>query len=264
MQKNQGKNTSPNQCTSKDLARLGNPHIDNRNAWLNDAIITTSLMLIQRHSPYKSTRHIITPFQVEHIKRLTQTNTTKTRQTNTKINKMPHIEGNLTIIPIHTTGHWQTIIRQKQPHNQTYTCTQIDTQAHQDTQTNEYNKIPRQILQNTPYYKAARDTWKVQFTVTQGNGYDCGVLLIIIAYVYLHHPRPHTFSWQAYNTTQKINQLTTDFRKYLTHALTYQIHTPILQLRHTIKNLTKRPKIFDKPTSGLHKHTTQPTTTTAA
>ena len=182
-----------NAITPTELNRLLPAHPYTMDKWMNDVIINTFLEMMHAQSPYNNERHFTsTYFAYQARQHPAQTNKFFTTTTRTYRHYKPPPRAPLLMIPVGTGSHWYLLIRTQHK----YTC--IDSDQTGATTISKDKRDQLDAIRNTPAHWIHPHGPK-HFDPTKGfiqrDGHNCGVFLLIHAYVYLFHPRPHQYQW---------------------------------------------------------------------
>jgi hypothetical protein len=186
--------------TQQDINRLNPQPVCTQHAWLNDTIINAGLYQYNKHSPYHSTRNHLTTYQTYKIQQNLHTDNKKETAHNKVMYQLTQINTRYTIIPFHTTNHWQLIIKHTNVTTHKHTFHQMDTQLTKQDNKQHHNTIEKQTLQKAEIYNPNTDAWTYSYVITQHNSHDCVVLMLTISYIYMHHPQPEAYNWQQHQT----------------------------------------------------------------
>ena len=172
--------------TPAEIKRLQPAFPYTEDQWMNDAIINTMLTLMHMCSPYRTERHFTTTYFTLQAQQ-DPSNTAKffnngaRRQNRYK----PPPRAPLLLMPFGTGGHWYLLIRTR------HRYVSIDSHVDGATKISPTKKAHREAIRNTPahwVHKRGAQHFDPLKGFIQQDHHNCGVFLLIHAYVYLFHP----------------------------------------------------------------------------
>ena len=195
---------------------------------------------MQLHSPHNTTRHVLSSyFFTTLLSGGPNPHSFFQRQRARTPTYRPPRNASTLLIPIVRNLHWHLIIR----HQGTYYCVDSGGNHHiTPNKQQEYDLITASPAHTPSHHN--NSALRPLRAFTQRDQINCGVFLLLHAYVFLYHPDPLTYSWANQPT-----DIATNFRHFILTSL----------------RTNRVPDLFSNHTSITQQNPhTQPTTPTNA
>lgn len=137
------------------------------------------------------------------------------------------VENTIITIPGHIPGHWLLLIHIREGRRGNLIL-QADSLWRDKVRCENLASQLQMRFHDTPYYDKRKDRWKILDTVHQVNTEDCGIHMLLTAYIFLHHPDPQRYKWHPNKPDAEVEHTSGLMRRYVAHALITQLPMNIM------------------------------------